>query len=491
MRRATPGPSSTPASRRTRWSLRTAALLADATTAQRLLARAVMNGETTDPAGWRTMFPTLFGSSATGDAAELDRSEAILEASLAVADRGEQVRSQVRGALIEEVTAQLLARRVGPARGPARAADPVRRRPGRDPPVRRDGRTRRRGRGVRLQVGRARDQRRRPPPARRRANARRRRGRAARGRAGRLRRPAGRATSGSAARPRRTRGPRSCRSRRSTRSAGRASDERPRARQLLRAVPRPLRRGRARRPDPHVGPAALRAGPRLAITRRAAGSGGRGTPSAASPGSSARRRSRSSRRSRSGRNWSARRPVVGWRRVWARRRTEFHDAEGALVAWVHIDWVLLDDRGAPTRIPPEFDAVFGAPQATFGLARVDLGEVPPDAGPLDVHGPAAGARPDGPRQQRGLRGLARRGGHRGRRRSATRAIPRLVRLEYARAAEPAARFVADAWPDDGGWVCRVADADGSDLLRSRLEPLGTGEPVVAGAGAAVIRVEGA
>jgi hypothetical protein len=93
---------------------RTAALLADATSTQRLLARAVMNGETVDPAGWRTMFPTLFGPSATGDVGEIARSEAILEASLAVADRGEQVRSQVRGALIEEVTAQLLARRVGP-----------------------------------------------------------------------------------------------------------------------------------------------------------------------------------------------------------------------------------------------------------------------------------------------------------------------------------------------------------------------------------------
>ncbi len=94
--------------------LHTAALLADATAVQRLLARAVMNGETLDPDGWRTMFPTLFGPSATGDAAELARSGAILDASLAVADRGEQVRSQVRGALIEELTAQLLARRVGP-----------------------------------------------------------------------------------------------------------------------------------------------------------------------------------------------------------------------------------------------------------------------------------------------------------------------------------------------------------------------------------------
>ena len=92
---------------------RTAALLADATSAQRVLARAVMNGETMGAAHWRAMFPSLFGPSATGDDAERTRSAAILEASLAVADRGEQVRSQVRGALVEELTAQLLARRVG------------------------------------------------------------------------------------------------------------------------------------------------------------------------------------------------------------------------------------------------------------------------------------------------------------------------------------------------------------------------------------------
>lgn len=89
-------------------------LLATATHAQRVLARAVMNGESTDPDTWRTMFPTLFappeGDDPGGGRAA---SEAILAAALAVADRGEQVRSQVRGALVEELTARLLARRVG------------------------------------------------------------------------------------------------------------------------------------------------------------------------------------------------------------------------------------------------------------------------------------------------------------------------------------------------------------------------------------------
>lgn len=90
-----------------------AALLAEATTSQRLLARAVMNGETLDPDGWRTMFPTLFGPDA--DAADRERSEAILTVSLAIADRGDQTRDQSRGALVESLTAELLSRRVGEA----------------------------------------------------------------------------------------------------------------------------------------------------------------------------------------------------------------------------------------------------------------------------------------------------------------------------------------------------------------------------------------
>jgi hypothetical protein len=92
---------------------RAASLLADATYEQRLLARAVMNGETIDAAAWRMIFPTLFEPTVGPD--ELGRSEAILAASLEVADRGEQVRSQVRGAIVEALTALLLERRAGAA----------------------------------------------------------------------------------------------------------------------------------------------------------------------------------------------------------------------------------------------------------------------------------------------------------------------------------------------------------------------------------------
>jgi len=91
---------------------RAAELLTTASYGQRLLGRAVMNGETTDPDAWRVMFPTLFDG-AIGDTGRRATSDGILAASLAVADRGEQVRSQVRGALVEGLTARLLGRRVG------------------------------------------------------------------------------------------------------------------------------------------------------------------------------------------------------------------------------------------------------------------------------------------------------------------------------------------------------------------------------------------
>lgn len=164
--------------------------------------------------------------------------------------------------------------------------------------------------------------------------------------------------------------------------------------------------------------------------------------------------------------------VVGWRRVWARRRTEFTDANGQLVGWTHVDWVLLDARGAPTRIPPEFDGAFGAPDATFPLGRVDPGSAPADADravfvvrpqeldPMDHANNAVYADWVEERVMAagGAAGVA-----------ATRALPRLGRFEYARPAEPAMAVTAVTWgAPDGAWWCRLQDDAGTDLLRAYL-----------------------
>jgi acyl-ACP thioesterase len=164
--------------------------------------------------------------------------------------------------------------------------------------------------------------------------------------------------------------------------------------------------------------------------------------------------------------------VAGWRRVWARRRTEFVDTSGALVAWLHVDWVLLDARGAPTRIPGEFQPVFGAPDAPFPLARVPLADPPADAAtsqfavrpqeldPMDhVNNAVYADWLD--EQVLAAGGVA-----------DVRAIPRMARLEYAKAAEAGSTVDAVTWRDeDDGWSCRIADAAGTDLLRARLESI--------------------
>ena len=84
---------------------RAADLLAGASLAERLLARAVMNGETAQAQPWRDMFPMVEGR----------RIDEILDIGLDVASRGEQVRSQYRGAIVEALTAILLGRRVSPS----------------------------------------------------------------------------------------------------------------------------------------------------------------------------------------------------------------------------------------------------------------------------------------------------------------------------------------------------------------------------------------
>jgi acyl-CoA thioesterase FadM len=164
--------------------------------------------------------------------------------------------------------------------------------------------------------------------------------------------------------------------------------------------------------------------------------------------------------------------VVGWRRVWARRRTDFVDASGATVAWTNVDWVLLDARGAPTRVPKDFEKDLWAPEATFPLGRVALDPAPADAAratttiqvrpqeldPMDhVNNAVYADWLDEAVLRTGAR-------------EAVRSIPRTVRLEYVRAVEAGAAVVEETWQDAAGWSFRVSDPSGTEMLRARLEP---------------------
>jgi acyl-ACP thioesterase len=169
--------------------------------------------------------------------------------------------------------------------------------------------------------------------------------------------------------------------------------------------------------------------------------------------------------------------VVGQRRVWARRRGEFHDEAGTLLAWVHTDWVMIDARGALTRIPDVFGEVFRIPEATGQIHRVPLPPTPAGAvtrsfavrphelDPMDHVNNAVyldwleeailgAAGPDAADTGIGV-------------------LPRRYRLEYAAAADAGMRLADAVWrDDDGGWSYRLSADGGPDVFRAGLGSTG-------------------
>ena len=170
--------------------------------------------------------------------------------------------------------------------------------------------------------------------------------------------------------------------------------------------------------------------------------------------------------------------VTGFRRVWARRRTEGRLGDGTLALWSHTDWVMTDHRGVPGRIPAEFPATFAVPPGAFEPVRVPL---PPALPGAAVH--RANVRPQDLDPMGHVNNAAyvdyleeafHAAGDAGRRRLAV--IPRRIRLEYLAAAEPGARLLGVAWPEpssgEDAWAWRLADDEGHDLARGEI----SGEP---------------
>ena len=169
----------------------------------------------------------------------------------------------------------------------------------------------------------------------------------------------------------------------------------------------------------------------------------------------------------------ARTAIVGIRRVFARRRGEFLLEDGTSAGWVHTYWVLIDRRGALTRIPEVFSEVFGGTDPMGPIGRIPLPPTPPDAvvrrfavrphelDPLNhannavyldwleecIADAAGPEHPDG----------------------AGRALPRRYRMEFAMAAEAGDELAAAAWPDGAGWSYRLTGVnDGIDRFRARV-----------------------
>jgi acyl-CoA thioesterase FadM len=156
--------------------------------------------------------------------------------------------------------------------------------------------------------------------------------------------------------------------------------------------------------------------------------------------------------------------VLGYRKVWARRRSEVLLPDGSLAAWVHTDWLLIDGSGRPTRIPVEISHVLSAPVIDAALARVDPGDPPATAlvrrhrvrrqelDPLRHVNNAVYVDWLEEALVDGGPGSAGAGGE-----GVLVSVPRNYRLEYLAAAEPGAELEVVAWPAGLGWAVIIRD----------------------------------
>ncbi len=169
--------------------------------------------------------------------------------------------------------------------------------------------------------------------------------------------------------------------------------------------------------------------------------------------------------------------VTGYRKVWARRLAVIRSAAGTTVAWVHTDWVMIDERGLPHRVPEEFRERFvvaprsfdpvrvpalqpGAASVSVGLS-VRAGELDPmghanNAVYLDYLEEAVGRLPDGPH----LIGP----------------VARTYRGEYLLPAMPGVDLVGEAWPDPPAARFRLRSAGGDELFRGLVQAGSVVEP---------------
>jgi acyl-ACP thioesterase len=163
--------------------------------------------------------------------------------------------------------------------------------------------------------------------------------------------------------------------------------------------------------------------------------------------------------------------VVGFRRVWARRRSEFKPrGHESMVGVAITDWVLLNAAGRPVRPPQEILDVFGAEQAfaDFTPLRMAVPTAPADSQPREFRPRRSELDPMAhvnnaayldymDEQFLGLErirhGLP---------------VPRRYRAEFLWSAEAGAKVIGYGWEDDSAWNYRLS-TDERELFSARLE----------------------
>jgi acyl-ACP thioesterase len=162
--------------------------------------------------------------------------------------------------------------------------------------------------------------------------------------------------------------------------------------------------------------------------------------------------------------------VVGFRRVWARRRNEFRAAESErAVATAITDWVLLNERGAPTRVPREIVDIFAEAPTDYTPLRLGLPSAPSDATPHKLSVRRSELDPMAHVNNAAYLDYLDEHRHAGKRILQPLPTPRRYRAEFVVAAEPGDQLIARGWQDEIAWCYLLVDDGGRELFRARLE----------------------
>jgi acyl-CoA thioesterase FadM len=168
--------------------------------------------------------------------------------------------------------------------------------------------------------------------------------------------------------------------------------------------------------------------------------------------------------------------VQGAQRVWARRLVTFSEPAAAAPtpgATAVIDWVLLDGRGRPARLPGEFAAAFGLLATGEPITRVRLPDAPREAARGSVAVRASDLDPLGHANngvyvdwlEDAVRDALAAGPA-----SATIGpdhAPVALAIEYLVPAVGGDVLATETWPVDDGWAHRLLGG-GRELVRARI-----------------------
>jgi acyl-ACP thioesterase len=162
--------------------------------------------------------------------------------------------------------------------------------------------------------------------------------------------------------------------------------------------------------------------------------------------------------------------VIGFRRIWARRRSEFHAPGTERPSAVALtDWVLLNSKGMPTRVPSEIADAFIDVPTDFSPVRLDIPPAAANSHRLELPVRRSELDPMAHVNNAAYLDYLDETWFLGERARKSLPVPRRYRAEFIASAESNAVLVGHLWPDGERLSYRLEDESGVEMLRAHLE----------------------